>query len=236
MDMSAYIEEIKMQLSGNLLDIELDDKAFIAAINSSLREIQRYIDITGIITVPYSGCIDVKPYNISSVSNIYRATSYLIDDDSGKGLQDPMYVAQWQMLSGNGGIYNISTYVNNMAAWNQLLTIRNTLSTDLMFRYDKPSEKLYINCAYNIPEYITIEYVPKFTDVSQITSDFWIDILMRMSIAKCKIALGRIRTRFSQSNALWTQDGEIILAEGNEELKTLRDFLDANTQLSYAVD
>ena len=32
-----------------------------------------------------------------------------------------------------------------------------------------------------------------------------------------KIVLGRIRTRFTQSNPLWTQDGEKLLEEGNSE-------------------
>jgi len=42
-----------------------------------------------------------------------------------------------------------------------------------------------------------------------------------MSLAYAKLTLGRIRTRFTQSNALWTQDGETLLAEGKEELKAL---------------
>ena len=51
-----------------------------------------------------------------------------------------------------------------------------------------------------------------------------------------KVALGRIRTRFTQSNALWTQDGETLLQEGNEELKELREILRVNSTLFYPVD
>ena len=72
MDMSAYIDELKLALSGNLLDLELDDSVFASVVNSSLREVQRYIGTTAIITVPYSSCIDCKPYKISSVSNIFN--------------------------------------------------------------------------------------------------------------------------------------------------------------------
>ena len=50
------------------------------------------------------------------------------------------------------------------------------------------------------------------------------------------MALGRIRTRFTQSNALWAQDGETILSEGNEELKEIRDKLEQNSQLCYGID
>lgn len=238
MDMSAYIDELKLALSGNLLDLELDDSVFVSVINSSLREVQRYIGTTALITVPYSSCIDCKPYKISSVYNIFRASGYLSGDD-GQGassIQDPMYVAQWQMLSGNGGIFGINKFSTNYAVWNSALQIRNTISTDLSYRYDKPSEKLYINCAFDIPTAITIEYIPRFDDVNQITSDYWIDIIQRMSIAKAKMALGRVRTRFNSPNAPWQQDGETILAEGREELTELRTYLQENSMLSQAFD
>lgn len=51
-----------------------------------------------------------------------------------------------------------------------------------------------------------------------------------------KVVLGRIRTRFTQSNALWTQDGDKMLEEGNTELKELREVLRANSNLVYPID
>ena len=35
----------------------------------------------------------------------------------------------------------------------------------------------------------------------------------------------RVRSRFKQSNALWTQDGDELLQEGNNELTNLRETL-----------
>ena len=52
-----------------------------------------------------------------------------------------------------------------------------------------------------------------------------------MSIALVKIVLGRIRTRYTQSNALWTQDGDKLLDEGTTELKELREILRTNDNL-----
>jgi hypothetical protein len=57
-----------------------------------------------------------------------------------------------------------------------------------------------------------------------------------MCVALTKITLGRIRTRFSQSNALWAQDGEKLLEEGNTELKELREILRTNANLAYSID
>lgn len=76
------------------------------------------------------------------------------------------------------------------------------MSTDLAFRFDKHTNRLYINIAYNKPNYITIEYVPRYNDVSQIVSDYWIDMLIRLAVALTKVTVGTIRRRYTQSNAL----------------------------------
>ncbi len=147
-----------------------------------------------------------------------------------------MYASQWQILAGNGSGYNISEWIYNYSAWNTMKQIRNTISTDLAFKYDKHTNRLYINVAYNEPKFITIEYIPRYNDVSEIISDYWIDMLIRLAVALTKVTIGRIRTRFTQSNALWTQDGELILEEGNTELAELRQHLMENSQLVYPID
>jgi hypothetical protein len=151
-------------------------------------------------------------------------------------MADPMYAAQWQLLTGSGNMYNMQNWIYNYGAWNTLLQIRNTTSTDLQFRFDKHTNQLYINVAMDRPEYITIEYVPLYKDVSEVVSDYWIDIIVRMAAAQAKIILGRIRSRYTQSNALWTQDGEQMLEEGNTELNELREILRTQTQLNYPID
>lgn len=57
-----------------------------------------------------------------------------------------------------------------------------------------------------------------------------------MSLALVKIALGRIRTRYVQSNALLTDDGSTMLQEGNEELKEIRETLRTNNDLFTVLD
>ena len=83
---------------------------------------------------------------------------------------------------------------------------------------------------------VTIEFIPKLTSVEDIQSDYWQDILIRLCVALTKITLGRIRTRFTQSNALWAQDGEKLLEEGNTALTELREALRSNAQLIYPID
>lgn len=61
-------------------------------------------------------------------------------------------------------------------------------------------------------------------------------MLMRLAVATAKVTLGRVRSRYNISNALWTQDGDSLLAEGNEELEAIRTELRDNTALSYGID
>lgn len=238
MDISAYRDEILLRVTGGVLECELDDSAIDKILNMSLREVQRYIDTTIIKTIPFSKCIDLSEYNVSSVSRVYRAKGYLSpeSDEVTTSPADPMYASQWQLLSGTGNMYNFNDYVYNYAAYNTLSQIRNTTSTDLSFRYDKSSNKLYINIATNEPKDVTIEYVPVYTSVSDILSDYWIDIIVRLATANAKVLLGRIRSRYTQSNALWSQDGDTMLEEGNSELSAIREQLQASTQLCYPID
>lgn len=245
MNIEDYRDEIKLKLTGDLLETELEDETIDKIIKSALRELQRYITSTKLITVPYKSCIDLSDKNdtngteikVNSVVFVYRTSDLTGGTSSGSAsTSDPMQVAQWQLLSGMGNLNYFQDAVQNYAAWTVLQQIRNTTSTDLSFRFDKDTDKLYINVASGTPATVTIEYIPIIEDVSEIKSEYWIDMLMRLSIALTKVTVGRIRSRYTQSNALWQGDGDTILAEGNQELSELRQQLLENSELVYPID
>ena len=243
MNLSEYRDEIKLKLTGDLLESELDDNTIDKIIKTALREVQRYITTTKLITIPYTSCIDFstvkdeneQPIKVNSVVMVFRTDGTTGTSDA-SSTADPMQVAQWQLISGMGNLAYFQDAVANYGAWTTLQQMRNTTSTDLAFRFDKTDNKLYINVSTGTPRTITIEYVPKYDDVSQITSDYWIDILMRLSIALTKVTLGRIRTRYTQSNALWNSDGETILNEGRQELESLRQMLIESSDVFLPID
>lgn len=238
LDINAYRDEIKRELTGGVLKLEITDSVIDSTILAAMREMQRYMDSTKLITIPYKPCLDLSEYKVNSVARVFRAQSYMSPDNAtvtGQ-LADPMYLAMWQLMSGNGNLYNINDWTYNYASWNAALQSRNTISTDLLFRFERDTNNLYINCAFDRPELITIEYVPRIDNPEEIKSDFWIDVLMRLSKALVKQIVGRIRTRYNQSNALWSNDGERLLEEANTELTTLREQLRESTQLCYPVD
>ena len=235
MTMEEYIAEIRLALTGNVLELEIDDKTLAQIVNKSLREVQRYIDSTKVITVPFASCIDLTDFNVSSVSRVYRVNGVGDIGYAGGKQIDPFYAQVWFAFSNGGNMYNLNNFVSNFGAWNTMLQIRNTVTTDLTFREDKQQNKLYIN-ATDKPTLITIEYVPKFLNVEDIKSDYWIDIIVRLSTALTKETLGRIRSRYTSSNSLWQQDGERLLEEAREDLTNLRETLRVNSQLTYVYD
>lgn len=236
MKLENYIEEIKLELTGGLTHLELPDASLAAVVNRALREVQRYIDLPKLITVPYAPCIDLSAWKHSAVVKVYRTAGYTgnTDDEGNTLLNDPMYMQQWMIFSNGGSMYNLNNYLMNFMSYNSLLQLRNTVSTDLAFK--ESDGKLYINCAYDAPTMVTIEYIPLYQSVEEIDDPYWTDIIQRLSVALAKIALGRIRSKYKQSNALWTLDGDQLLTEGNNELNDLRTQLKDNMPLTYPVD
>ena len=233
-----YIDYIKLMLTADRLHLEVSDETIGKFVDQALIELQRYIDETKLITVPFAKCIDLTGFDHSAVVHVYRTEGFTGDTTSGMSSSevDPMYAQTWTVFTGAGAMYNLNNYVLNYAAYNTLLQMRNTMSTDMSFKEDKHANKLYINSNYDKPQRITIEYIPLFKNVEEITSDYWIDILRRLSLALTKVALGRVRSRFTAANSPFTQDGEVILAEGLEELKELREILRSNSNLFLPVD
>lgn len=249
MKLEEFVEHIKDELTGGILELEISDDEIGKLVKLALHEVQRHIDETRLVTVPFASCIDLGPYvdeegvehpgfKHSSIIKVYRTSPIgdLSNDNTGISSIDPMYAQVWLAYSNGGSMYNLNNYLTNYMSYNTLLQLRNTTSTDLAFKEDKHENKLYINVSGGNPKEVTIEYVPIFEDVDDVKSDYWIDILQRLALALTKRVLGRIRTFAKQSNALYTIDGDTILAEGNEELKELREILRNNSNLFLPID
>jgi hypothetical protein len=185
-------------------------------------------------------CIDLKNSKIddSMIVKVFRVEGYVGDTAGGhqQTVMDPMYAQTWMAFTNGGTMYNLNDYLLNFAAYNTMLQVRNTTTTDMAFRQDHAEHKLYINSGFDKPEAVTIEYVPIIKNVEDISSDYWIDILQRLALARTKVILGRIRTRYKANSSLWEQDGDTMLAEGQEELKDLQEKLRTNSQIIYPID
>ncbi len=238
MTLQEFVENIKMELTGGILELEIDDDTIGKIVKQALQEVQRYIDETKLVEVPFASCIDLTGFKHSSIIKVFRTSPIgdLSNTNNGISSIDPMYAQVWLAYSNGGSMYNLNNYLTNYMSYNTLLQLRNTTSTDLAFKEDKHDNKLYINVSGGNPQSIVIEYVPIFEDVSEIKADYWKDILQRLALALVKRVLGRIRTFAKQSNALYTIDGDTMLEEGNRELSELREILRNNSMLFLPVD
>lgn len=241
MKMEEIIEEIRLYLTGGIVELEVDDKTLEKVVNKSLRELNRYCIESRIVTIPFSKCIDMSEYNVRYIMDVFRAiplgdgtTNSSNNSSLGISDVDPM-MAQW-MWYGNGySMYNFNDWMLNYEAYVTLNRISNTNTTDLSFVYDKDRQQLYIN-TNDTPTNITIRYVPYFNSPEELKTDYWIDLLVRLSVAYTKIIIGRIRSKYTQSNALWTLDGSTMLEEGNTELNNLQEILRANAKMTFPLD
>ena len=73
--MEEIIEEIRLTLTGGVVDLEIDDKTLEKIVNKSLRELNRYCIETRIITIPFEKCIDMSEYNVRYIADNYRTTA-----------------------------------------------------------------------------------------------------------------------------------------------------------------
>ena len=249
MRLADYVNEIKLELTGGVLELEITDDVIASLVNKAFREIQRYIDIPKLVTVPFAPCIDLGPwvddkgvqhegFKCSSIVRVYRTVGYNGNNEvtNNQNINDPMYMQQWMIYSNGGSMYNLDNYVMNFAAYNTMLQMRNTISTDMSWKEDKEGKKLYINSAYDVPKMVTIEYIPIYQSVDAVEDDYWTDQIAKLSMALVKITLGRIRSFSTQTNALWTLDGDTLLAEGNAEAQAIRQSLVDNMNFMYPID
>ncbi len=247
MTKAEYIENIKLELgcygsdSNNeiFLQMELSDSQLGKVVDRALLEVQKYIDSTKLMTVPFARCINLEGTPVSSILRVYRAEGLngsAAESGGQTTVMDPMYVQTWMAFTNGGTMYNLNDYLLNYLSYSTLMQMRNTTSTDMAWKQDHTENKLYINDGFDAPKAVTIEYVPKYSDVNEIVSDYWIDILLRLSVALTKQILGRIRTRYKSSSNLWEQDGETLLSEATEELKDLREKLRVNSQIILPID
>jgi hypothetical protein len=232
MTINDYLNEIRMELTGGILHMEMKESDIQQLIEISFREVQRYCDYTQFITLDYAPCIDLTEYNPIAVFKVLRA----VTPGSVKGNQSPLMDPMWITAFGQTNSYSLRNTIDKYSAYMIASQIRNTISTDLSYNFSNTDNLLYVNCSSSAPAKITIELNRRPSKIEDITDEYWVDILQRMSIARVKIALGRIRTRYTQSNALWVQDGEKLLEEGTRELTELRETLRVNNLMFFVRD
>jgi hypothetical protein len=95
MKMHEILDEIKLELTGYILDMEIEDETIVSVVKKALRELERFWDETTMIMVPFASCIDLEgeffKEHVSSIVKVYRTEG---TGDSNEGYGDPAYMQQ----------------------------------------------------------------------------------------------------------------------------------------------
>lgn len=228
MTREEYIEDIQISLGSPVVDIEIES-IIGKLVDKAFREVKRYITETRFVTVPYSSRgIDVKSYDIDTVIQILRT------ENPARTVDFTDIYSLSTVNTGNASSVNL--LLSDYLYRTQMTQIKNTISTDLDFTFDKVNNMLYVNAVYPLPQYITLVYVPDFKDVSRVTESYWITYIQRLSLAFVKEALGRVRGKYELSSSLYKLDGPQLLAEGIAERDAIRQELNENSDIVFPID
>ena len=217
--MKKIVLYIENQLGAQVLDLELTPEQIKQIVEQAFEELIHYMTDTYTVTVPFSQCIDLSKYNIDSVESVMRAQDSIV---TGVPFEIPA-----MNLMNITGMYNIEDYTNALLIKRNL----NILSTDMDFVWDKPNRKLFLAANPNQPNKVTINFKPEYYSVEDIREQYWDTQLRKLSLAMCKVVLGRIRSKYKSSSSKFELDGDQLLSEGNAEIQSIRQFLDDNKDI-----
>lgn len=206
------------------------------AVLIAFREAKRYIRTPALKTIPYSTRIDLPKAGIvtTTIRSVYPAYPKvglnMSNVDAGNVFQLAAAVNAGGML--NSTTSNLDPIINQLA----MAQASNCLATDWQWRYDLDNQCLYITCKAPRPGQVTIDYVPDYQDVSEIKNKSWQDIIIRLSEAYMKKAMGRTRSKYTIEGSNVSLDGEILLNEANQELESIRQEMESKSNRLVILD
>ena len=222
-----YVNYVKIQLGGSTLKLACENDLQFIVEKIAFEELKNYMQTIHTMTCGFSPIIDLEGKDVATVKYILRNVN---NSASVTGMDTNLFIYQTQ------GQYGINQWAKDQITYNLLISqVKNTMTTDMDFEYDKVNEKLYIYAQSPIPSAITIGYVPDFKDVEEVYAPYWISYLKRFSVAYAKETEGRIRSKYTINSGTYTLDGEKLLAESQAELSAIRDELNNNVNIMHTL-
>lgn len=230
MTLAEYVDDITLMLGGTCVDLEIQ-KDIPKCVNKAFREIKQYVTTPAYMTIPFGAnvqgqgtTIDLSDKNIYNVIHVMRPNSY-----NSLSMNTLDVFGLNQVYS---SLQNMEAYANRMLLLQQL----NTISTDLDFIWDTHTKKLSVTMNPPYTNAITIQYIPDYKDVEEITETFWVDKILQLATAYAKLVIGRIRSKYTLNSSQYSLDGEALVQEANQEIQEIRTFLQTNVDLSFTLD
>lgn len=246
-----YVNFIILQLGGTVVDIELENDVG-KMVDLALLKCKPFIGTTRLLTVSGTNHVDLSKYHVYTVVDVYKGDTMALSsvsesqsqgtagDATGAGGYDaylfsPSMFNFYDAFTGQStGTSSMDSLVITMLS-NQLMNTIRGGTSDVDFYQD--GDELYIDLTgAGAGGSITIEYIPDYQDVSEITEPFWVNFILNMALALTKVALGRARSKYNISGLPYELDGDTLLSEGTTELEQLNEQLRELSDIWYVID
>lgn len=227
-EVSDYVNYIKVQMGGSVVSLACEKDLPYIVEKIAFEDLKNYMQTIHTMTVGYAPTINLEGKKVANVKYVLRNVN---NSTTITGMDTNLFIYQTQ------GQYGINNAAMDQITYNLLINqVKNTISTDMDFQYDKQNEVLYIYSQYPIPAAVTIGYVPEFEKVEEIYTPYWMSYLKRFAVAYTKEAEGRIRSKYTISSGTYNLDGNTLLSEAQNELSAIRNELDSNVNIMHTMN
>lgn len=234
MNTDQYVEYVKNDLTaGGKIGLDVGDTAIESYVWDALeqvwpwyREAPLFETVTFNVVENQTGYIDVSDLarTVHIVEEllpieVHHAGDYVLEEIS-------------DLLGLPAGLWD-SAAVRNYAEWLQARRqIRKAMGKTMGWRYIQGASKIYVDDVAWNRSTVTVVYVPKPEDPSEITYGPAITWVKKWTGAKTKVAWGRVLAKMPDAAANFASLGASLVQEGTSEQATLTEEL-RDLQFSY---
>lgn len=212
---------VKDELGLSIVNLELPDDVIDRNITRALFTMGAYYSSPSYATVSVqksegggtsSGSIkllDIDSNGVSVVTAVYPTTNVLRIDSALLGLSS-MY------------FYLGSALENQISAYSTMINKLSTLESILGRNAKIIGDSLYVDHYYGD---ITVEYIPKVLQISNISDGDWLRWVLEYTIALSKRQLAQTRGKYIVTSNPTTTNAETLLSNANDQLAALTEEL-----------
>lgn len=205
------IEEIKIDLGCDVNSLGISDKSISVKIKEALRKVSSYSPMQEIETFPVEGNRVKMPDRTVTVIAVYNHNPSV-------STSNPTPANDMDLFSLRKYIYgyqnNLSDPYTYLMQVNQVNTLQNFVSIK-DFTYENNSKTLYLSNFNN--NTATIHYLRSYVDLTEVTSEQFIQTVKEYALALCKIIEGNIRRKLQGAPGSIQMDGDALVGEGQSE-------------------
>lgn len=216
MEIQELVDIIKADMGGDVISLGISDLTIKMKIEEALRKVSAYSPRVVVESLDVEGDKVQLPEGTIAVHAVLS-------------VRDPVNLRRGE--DNDIDIFSVNTYILNRTEVDPFLYLlqRNELDSLINFveltdwYFEKDSRVLYLNY-YDRPK-VTVKYLKKYTDLSEVSEDDILDFVKNYALALCKITEGNIRRKLQQAPGAMLLDGDSMVSEGTSEKQALEESL-----------